>query len=101
MLNWKRSPSPAPSAERFRTVDTVVVTEQADTTILLDLRSGRYHTLNPVGGLIWSILATGASMERVIARVGEAFDAADEQVTDDVEEFVGSLLSAELIRPDA
>lgn len=100
MLNQNRIPSTAPFAERFRTADRVVATEQADTTILLDLRSGRYHTLNPVGGLIWSVLATGASMDRVITRVREEFDAPDEQLTNDVVEFVGNLLSAKLIRRD-
>ena len=100
MTNQNRVFSTAPFAERFRTADSVVATEQADTTILLDLRSGRYHTLNPVGGLIWSILAAGASMDRVITRVGEEFDAPDEQLTNDVEEFVGSLHSAELILRD-
>jgi len=89
------------SAQRFRTADRVVATEQADTTILMDLRSGRYHTLNPVGGLIWSVLATGAPLDRAIARVREEFgDAPEEQLTDDVEEFVRNLLSAKLIRRD-
>jgi hypothetical protein len=97
MTNKNRIPSTAPFAGRFRTAGSVVATEQADTTILLDLRSGRYYTLNPVSGLIWSALATGASMDAVITRVKEEFDAPDEQVTNDVQELVGSLLSRELI----
>lgn len=41
MANQNLIPSTAPFAERFRTADSVVATEQAETTILLDLRSGR------------------------------------------------------------
>ena len=100
MLNLGRIFSTTPTTKRFRTADNVVTTEQADTTILLDLNSGRYHTLNPVGGLIWSVLANGASMENVITRVRGQFGAPDEEVDHDVEEFVGSLLSAKLIRRD-
>lgn len=89
-----------PSAARFRTADTVVTTKQADTTILMDLRSGRYFTLNPVSGLIWSVLSAGASVDRVISQVKAEFDAPEERITADVEEFLESLLSAELIRRD-
>lgn len=100
MANQNLTPSTSPFAERFRRVDSVVTTEQAETTILLDLRSGRYYTLNAVGGLIWSVLATGVSMDRLIARVRAEFDAPDEQLTNDVKEFIESLLSTKLIRWD-
>jgi len=82
---------------RFRTAASVVAAEQADTTILLDLRSGRYYTLNPVSGLIWSVLSAGASIDHVITRVREEFNAPAERVANDVEDLVGSLLSRELI----
>ena len=99
MTNKNRLSSAAPFAGQFRTADSVIATKQADTTILLDLRSGRYYTLNPVSGLIWSVFATAASVDNVITRVEEEFDAPHEQLTNDVEEFVGALLSAELIQP--
>lgn len=101
MFEQKRVPSKRPFDGQFRTADNVVARQQAGATILLDLRRGRYYTLNPVSGLIWSVLDGGASMERVIARVREEFDVPDEQIANDVEEFVGSLLSVQLIRRDA
>lgn len=100
MSNQTPTPTTAPVAARFRIMDKVVATEQADATILLDLRNGRYYTLNPVGGRIWSLISSGASMDQVLARVKEEFDAPDEQLTNDVEEFVASLLSGKLIRRD-
>jgi hypothetical protein len=90
----------ARAAGRFVAADSVVATEQADTTILLNLRSGRYYTLNSVSGLIWSILAKGASIEGVVARVQEEFDVPDDQLRGDVDELIASLLSAKLIRRD-
>lgn len=93
-------PSPAaPSAgQRFRTAEAVVATRQADTTILLDLRSGRYYTLNAVGGRVWSLLAEGASLGQVMERVTEEFDAPGEQLANDVEAFMRHLLSARLVQ---
>ena len=98
MANQNWLPSKTSLGGRFRTTDRVVATKQADTTILLDLRGGRYYRLNPVGGLIWSVLTTGASMDCVLTRVREEFDASDKQLTNDVEEFIGTLLSAEMVR---
>jgi hypothetical protein len=88
------------AARRFRTADAVVVTQQADTAILLDLRNGRYYTLNPVGALVWSMFTAGASLESATARVKDEFDAPAEQLTSDVERFVKHLVTAKLIRRD-
>lgn len=100
MVGRNRIPSAALFEGRFRTADSVVATEQADATILLDLRRGRYYSLDPVSGLIWSVLSTGASIDRVITRVKEEFDAPDEQLAKDVQEFIRSLLSSKLISRD-
>jgi hypothetical protein len=101
MLTWSQRPGAARSGGRFCAAANVIVTEQADATILLDLRRGRYYTLNPVSGLIWSVLANGASLDRILTVVKEEFDAPDEQLTADVEEFLGTLLAAQLIRKDS
>lgn len=98
MKNQNRISSAVQPVEQFRPTTTVVATEQADTTVLLDLRNGRYYTLNPVSGLIWSVLTPGASIAHMVSRVQEEFEAPQEEVLTDVEDFVGSLLSAKLIR---
>jgi len=100
MVNRNPASSTAPFTDRFRTAESVVATKQADTTILLNLQSGRYYTLNPVSGLIWSVLATGASIDHVITRVKEEFDAPEDGLRNDVEALIASLLAAKLIRPE-
>lgn len=101
MLKLKSIRSRLSSTERFRAAESVTATQQADATILVDLKSGRYYTLNPVSGRIWSILTEGGSLEHATHRVKEEFDTPDEeQLTAEVEEFVRSLLSAKLIRRD-
>lgn len=91
----------SPSAERrYRARDGIVATQQADTTILMDLHSGRYYSLNPVGALVWSAFAGGASVDEVKARVQAEFDAPPEQLARDVEAFVKTLRDAKLVRRD-
>lgn len=86
-----------PSAT-FEASKNVVTTEQADMAILMDLRSGRYFTLNPVGGVIWSELAAGSSVDQMTSRLTETYDVSAEQAMLDVQELLGSMLSAKLIK---
>lgn len=100
-MTWQsRSSTPQPEA-RLCIADNVIATEQADTTILLNLRTGRYYTLNPVSRFIWRALGSGTSIEEIVTLVCTEFDAADEQVTKDVHEFLERLLAAKLIRRDS
>lgn len=82
---------------RFRTAEHVVSTQQADATVLLDIRGGTYYTLNDVGGRIWIFLSEGASVGAMVERLAAEFDMPAEQLTDDVEGFVEQLDRSRLI----
>ena len=82
----------------LRTAEYVVSTEQADATILLDVRGGKYYTLNGIGGRIWSLLSEGATVSAVIERVAGEFEVPAERVSSDVHGFVEQLHRAKLIR---
>ena len=86
------------SHQRFQTSDQVIMIEQTGTKVLMDMKGNHYFTMNPVAGLIWESLVEGDSMDGLIRRVHESFDADADQLTGDVRDFVGSLLSAKLIR---
>ena len=100
-MTWQSRSSTAQPEGRFRIVDNVIATEQADTTILLNLRSGRYYTLNPVSRFIWRALASGTSTEGIVTLLCTEFDATDEEVTKDVHEFFERLLAEKLVRRDS
>src|SRR6185436_2869951 len=48
-------------------------TSGMDGTVLLDLRSGKYFALNPVGSLVWQAIAAGASRGTAVERLAERF----------------------------
>lgn len=83
--------------KRFRTAEHVVSTQQADATVLLDIRGGTYYTLNDVGGRIWVFLSEGASVSAMIERLAAEFDVSAEVVSGDVEGFVEQLDRSRLI----
>jgi len=85
---------------RFRTVQEVAETQQAGRKVLMDLRNGRYHTLNAVGSLVWSVLSDGATLEMVLGCVQEEFETPEEGWAREVESFVEKLWSLNLIRLD-
>lgn len=62
-----------------------------DRTVLLDLRRGRYHSLDEVGTRIWTLLDGGADGPTIAARLGEEFDAPAEQIRRDVDGFLRRL----------
>lgn len=84
---------------RFRTAEHVFSTQQADATVLLDVRGGNYYTLNEVGGRIWACLSEGVSVGTVVERLAAEFDVPAEQLSGDVANFVEQLDRSKLIAP--
>lgn len=82
---------------RFRTAEHVVSTQQADATVLLDVRAGTYYTLNEVGGRIWACLCEGVPVGAVVERLAAEFDVPAEQLSGDVADFVEQLDRSKLV----
>lgn len=59
-------------------------------TVIL-LLSGMMHQLNLVGGMIWQLCDGEHTVEDIAMSLGREFDVAEEEVTDDVIEFVNEL----------
>ena len=65
--------------------------------VLLDLASGRYFGLNPVGTRVWTLLAAGATVDAAIAAMAAEFDADAGQIARDVDELIAELLTRGLV----
>lgn len=52
----------------------VGVTTPGDTTVLMDVRQGKYYTLNSVSARIWELLAQQTTLDHIAARLGEEFE---------------------------
>jgi hypothetical protein len=87
----------AHDAKKLRTSEHVVSAEQATATILLDVRGGRYYTLNEVGGRIWALLSEGASNGEIVTCLANEFDVSPAELSADMESFIEQLRHSKLV----
>jgi hypothetical protein len=70
-----------------------------DETILINLDSGRYYSLDPVGVVVWELINRPLAMADLLERLEGHFDAEPSQVRTSILEFIGRLEEEQLIRP--
>lgn len=81
-----------------RAPDVVFQTLAAeDGAVLLNLDSGEYHGLNPVGAKIWEMLESPMSELELCRRIEEAFGTDAETAAQDVRSFVQQLVDRKLV----
>jgi hypothetical protein len=75
----------------------VMANEQGGITILMCLRSSRFHTLDEVGSLVWRALFAGRTTSEVIAEVAQACDASADHIANDIKTFLRQLHAIGLV----
>jgi hypothetical protein len=79
----------------------VLATADAEEMVLLDLRSGRYFTLNEVGSRVWMLLAKATTPRAIVEMIRGEYDsptpALDMAIEQDVAQLLARLLGARLI----
>ena len=75
----------------------VVAREVADQMMLLDLASGTYFGLDPVGARFWQLLEEGKSATDARATLLEEYDVAPEVLDADLETLLDTLASNGLV----
>lgn len=66
-----------------------MVTE--DGAVLLDIRQGLMFTLNPTGGVIWSLIQRGLRRAEIIGEVCARFGISEEEADTDLSAFLAGL----------
>jgi len=69
-------------------------------TVLLDLSSGRYYTLNRLGSVIWEHCAGQSTMADIHAVICDRFDVAPERALDDLVALVNELIQEGLLQQE-
>lgn len=86
--------------DTFATSTDVVVREVAGETVLLDLASGTYFGLNPVGGVIWQWLAEApATLADISTRLEAEFTVSRVDAERDVLALASDLARHGLLQP--
>ncbi len=84
-------------APAFVVNSEVVARMVGDEAILLDLTTGTYFTLNPVGAVIWRALEAGDSVDAIVATVLAEFDADEPVVREDIRLLLDDLVDKGLV----
>ncbi|MFN3864127.1 MAG: PqqD family protein [Erythrobacter sp.] len=84
--------------QRFQVSDDVIAREVAGEMVLLDLASGRYFGLDPVGSRIWESLSQGpCSLAEVCDVIEAEFDAPRDRIEQDILALAAQLTEKNLI----
>lgn len=84
--------------QRFQVSDDVVAREVAGEMVLLDLASGLYFGLDPVGSRIWDRLSEGpCSLAEVCDLIEAEFDAPRDQIEADTLALAAQFTEKKLI----
>ncbi len=76
----------------------VLARELEGEIVILDLESGTYFGLDPVGARIWQLLAERRSLGDVCEAILKEFDASREEVETDVVRLTDDLAAKKLIQ---
>ena len=69
----------------------VVAREVGEETMLLNLASGTYFGLDPVGGRFWQLLEEGKSATEARDALLQQYDVAPDELDGDLEKLLGDL----------
>lgn len=69
-------------------------------TVLLDLSTGRYYTLNRIGSVIWELCTGHHTISDIHAVLSDRFDVASERALDDLVALVDDLIKERLLQPE-
>ena len=73
-------------------VPTEVMARQVgDETVILDLASGNYYGLDPVGARIWQLLAEGKPLAQICDTLTAEYEVSRAAAERDLEQLVGEL----------
>ena len=71
----------------------------SDETVILDLASGTYFGLDPVGARIWALMGEGATLAEICATMLEEYEVEREQLEADVLRLAMELAEHGLVAP--
>ena len=71
----------------------VMARQVGEECVMLDLASGTYFGLDPVGARVWQLLVERRPLDEVCATLAEEFDAPQERIEQDVRRLLDELVA--------
>ena len=86
------------SLSNIVTIPSQVMARQVgDETVILDLASGTYYGLDPVGARIWQLITEGQTLAQVCETMLAEYEVAREDIERDVLALVQNLADKQLV----
>ena len=85
------------SASRIEIPEHVMARQLGDECVMLDLESGTYFGLDPIGARVWQLLCEGRAVEEVCDALAEEYEAPRAAIATDVERLLDELAAQGLI----
>ena len=82
---------------KFEVSSAVVAREVGGEMMLMDLESGTYFGLDPVGMRIWQLLEEGQSTAQMLEQLEREFDVTPEQLGQDISTLLQTLSEHNLV----
>jgi len=83
--------------DRAKIPDQVIARQVGGETVMLDLASGNYFSLDPVGARIWQLLQEGRSLAEILEVLTLEYDASGEEIERDLMRLVKEFAARGLI----
>lgn len=81
----------------FRRKGDVFAAPMEDTTLLMNVATDRYHSLNPVAAYIWELLADPIDEAQLVERLVAEFEIGPEECQREVAGFLSGLRARGLL----
>lgn len=78
-------------SDRVSVPSQVMDRSVGDETVILDLESGTYYGLDPVGARMWVLMGEGKALGEVCDALLEEYDVARERLEEDILKLAGEL----------
>ncbi|MBA2486155.1 MAG: PqqD family protein [Nitrospira sp.] len=96
------------SSERRRNLSDSFLKQRGDVhstalegeSVLLNLSTGRYYTLNAVGSVVWDQCAVPRSIAQILSTIFDRFEVTTQQAHDDLVDLVSLLTGEKLIQTE-
>ena len=89
--------STEPQATNYRPRGDFASREGGKELVVINMETGEYHTMNPVGGCIWEAINDGRPSSEIIQSIVNRFDIDSETATVEMFRFIDNLLQQGLL----
>jgi len=91
--------TPIHAPEKFQIPKSVLSRTVGTETILLNLESSTYYSLNGVGGRFWALILEGNDFQQAVTALLAEYDVEPAQLEADIHELCDELQSLGLLEP--